>query len=284
MESQDMRIFRAVAREGTITKAAERLGYVQSNVTARIRQLEADLGTALFYRHNRGMTLTSSGKMLLGYADKIIGLLEEATTALSSATEPSGPLAIGSTQTAAAVRLPKLLAAYHGQYPNVRLSLTTGHTQSMIEKVLRHELDGAFIGCANTFPDLRSEPAFEEELTIVAPPSVADLSEALTKPILVFAKGCSYRDILEEWLAAAGKTDALTMEFGTLEAIVGGVAAGLGITLMPVSVVSKQLTDGSLKTFSLPEPYRKMRTEFVMRKDSFIGKPLLAFLELLQTR
>ncbi|TVY01943.1 LysR family transcriptional regulator [Cohnella terricola] len=284
MESQDMRIFRAVAREGTITKAAERLGYVQSNVTARIRQLEADLETALFYRHNRGMTLTSSGKMLLGYADKIVGLLEEATTALSSATEPSGPLAIGSTQTAAAVRLPKLLAAYHERFPNVRLSVTAGHTQAMIEKVLRHELDGAFIGFTNTHPELRSVPAFEEELTIVTPPAVADLSEALTKPILVFTKGCSYRVILEEWLAASGNSDALTMEFGTLEAIVGGVSAGLGITLMPVSVVNKQLIEGSLKSFFLPEPYRKMKTEFVMRKDSFVGKPLLAFLELLQKR
>lgn len=108
MESGDLRVFQMVAREGTITKAALQLGYVQSNVTARIQQLEAELGTTLFLRHNRGMTLSASGKLLLDYANKIIGLLDEASKALSSSAEPSGPLMIGCTQTTAAVRLPKL--------------------------------------------------------------------------------------------------------------------------------------------------------------------------------
>lgn len=89
MESGDLRVFQMVAREGTITKAALQLGYVQSNVTARIQQLEAELGTTLFLRHNRGMTLSASGKLLLDYANKIIGLLDEASKALSSSAEPS---------------------------------------------------------------------------------------------------------------------------------------------------------------------------------------------------
>lgn len=146
MESGDLRVFQMVAREGSITKAAVQLGYVQSNVTARIQQLEAELGTILFLRHNRGMTLSASGKLLLDYANKIIGLLDEASKALSSTVEPSGPLMIGSTQTTAAVRLPKLLASYYEEHPNVQLSLTTGHTQFLLDKVLRYELDGAFIG------------------------------------------------------------------------------------------------------------------------------------------
>lgn len=158
MESGDLRVFQMVAREGTITKAALQLGYVQSNVTARIQQLEAELGTTLFLRHNRGMTLSASGKLLLDYANKIIGLLDEASKALSSSVEPSGPLMIGSTQTTAAVRLPKLLAAYYEEHPNVQLSLTTGHTQFLIDKVLRYELDGAFIGCECNHPELKSYP------------------------------------------------------------------------------------------------------------------------------
>lgn len=104
MESGDLRIFQMVAREGSITKAVARLGYVQSNVTARIRQLEEDLKTELFFRHNRGMTLSSSGTVLLHYADQVVGLIEEAKMALASTDKPSGPLMIGSTQTTAAVR------------------------------------------------------------------------------------------------------------------------------------------------------------------------------------
>lgn len=78
MESSDLKIFQAVAREGSITKAAQVLNYVQSNVTSRIQQLEAQLNVPLFRRSNRGMTLTSAGENLLEYADTILTLLDEA--------------------------------------------------------------------------------------------------------------------------------------------------------------------------------------------------------------
>jgi DNA-binding transcriptional LysR family regulator len=281
MESADLRVFQTVAREGSITRAALRLGYVQSNVTARIRNLEAELGTALFLRHNRGMTLSSSGKTLLAYADKIIGLLEEATQALTSSDEPNGLLMIGSTQTAAAVRLPTLLAGYYGQYPKVLLSLTTGHSQSLMEKVLQNELDGAFIGCECEHSELSSFPVFNEELVIVSHNSVSSIEEALTKPILVYSTGCSYRAVLEKWLQASGLTQPTMMEFGTLEAIVGGVAAGLGISLMPKIVVVKQEAEGAIRTHPIPETIKYMKTEFITRKDSFVSSALHAFIETL---
>lgn len=281
MESADLRVFQMVAREGSVTKAAGRLGYVQSNITARIQQLESELQTVLFFRHNRGMSLTSSGKTLLTYADKIVGLLDEALLALSASAEPSGPLMIGSTQTAAAVRLPKLLAFYYEQHSNVQLSLRTGHSQYLIEKVLHYELDGAFIGCSCTHPDLQSIPAFEEELVVAAGPNVASLTEALMKPILVFSTGCSYREVLEQWLQSIGKTQPLMMEFGMLEAIIGGVSAGLGISLMPKAVTQKHETDGLIRTFEIPQPYRYIKTEFITRKDAFVSSSLSAFLGML---
>ncbi|MDD9265854.1 LysR family transcriptional regulator [Paenibacillus sp. GCM10023248] len=281
MESPDLRIFQMVAREGSVTKAAQRLGYVQSNITARIQQLESELQTVLFFRHNRGMTLTSSGKSLLAYADKIIGLLDEAVLALSSTGEPSGPLLIGSTQTAAAVRLPKLLASYYSRHSNVQLSLTTGHTQYLMDKVLHYELDGAFIGCTCNHPELQAVTVFEEELVVAAGPAVASLTEALTKPILVFNPGCSYRDVLEQWLQSVGIPQPVMMEFGMLEAIVGGVSAGLGISLMPRAVTQKHEEEGLIRTFDIPEPYRYIKTEFITRKDAFVSSSLNAFMGML---
>ncbi|BBH20501.1 putative HTH-type transcriptional regulator YusT [Paenibacillus baekrokdamisoli] len=281
MESADLRIFRTVAREGSITKAALQLGYVQSNVTARVQQLESELGTVLFYRHNRGMTLSSSGKALLAYADKIVGLLDEATKALSSLSEPSGPLIIGSTQTAAAVRLPKLLASYYEQNPRVQLSLTTGHSEFLMENVLQYVMDGAFIGCKCTHPDLQSIPAFQEELVIVSAPTIATLEMALKRPILVFSSGCSYRDVLNQWLSTTGLTQPTIMEFGTLEAILGGVTAGLGISLMPRSIVNKAELEGTIRTHSIPAPYTHMTTEFITRKDSFISSALQALMTMI---
>lgn len=281
MESAELRVFQMVAREGSITKAAARLGYVQSNVTARIQQLETELGTSLFLRHNRGMTLSASGKTLLGYADKIVGLLDEATRALASADEPSGSLVIGSTQTAAAVRLPPLLAAYHRQYADVLLSLTTGHTQFLIESVLQYELDCAFIGMECNHPQLDAITVFNEELVIVSTAAITELDEAVTKPLLVYGLGCSYREVLERWIVASGYKRPVIMELGTLEAIIGAVSAGLGITLLPRAVVDRHEADGTVRTHPIGERFRYMKTELITRKDTFISSALRAFIDML---
>ncbi|WP_135557464.1 LysR family transcriptional regulator [Paenibacillus cymbidii] len=282
MESAELRMFQMVAKEGSITKAAERLGYVQSNVTARVRQLEAELGTTLFVRHNRGMLLSASGKTLLAYADKIIGMLDEATHALSAGSEPVGQLQIGSTQSAAAVRLPRLLTAYYGRYPRVLLSLTTGTTQSLQDKVLRYELDGAFVGHRHEHPELQTYAAFDEELVVVSAPTVLTLEEAAAKPILVLSAGCSYRDVLVRWLDAGGYSQPLIMEFGTLEAVIGGVSAGLGISLLPRSVADKPEADGLLRTLALPLELSRMETTFIVRKESHASGALAAFIRLLE--
>jgi len=279
MESSDLRVFQAVAHEGSITKAAQRLGYVQSNVTTRIRQLESELNTVLFIRHNRGMTLSAGGKTLLAYADKIIGMLDEAAKALTSGDEPRGPLAIGSLQTAAAVRLPPLLASYYAQFPDVQLSLTTGNSQFLMEKVLNYELDGAFIGLSCDHPELRSIPVFDEELVVVSAPAVAGVEEAVKKPLLVYSKGCSYRDVLESWLSRSGTTQPAVMEFGTLESIIGGVSAGLGISLLPMTVVRKHESLGEIRAHPIPDAYSRIKTEFITRKDAFMTGALRTFIE-----
>jgi len=119
VDLQALRYFQAVAKAGSISKAAREMNYAQSNLTARIQQLESDLKTQLFYRHHRGTALTDKGKILLSYAEKIFQLLDEAQNVLSDDHTPRGPLAIGSMETTAAVRLPKWLSGFHRKYPEV---------------------------------------------------------------------------------------------------------------------------------------------------------------------
>ena len=106
MELSDLLTFSTVARLGGITRAADELNTVQSNVTQRVKALEAEIGTALFERHSRGMTLTGAGRRLLPYAQRMAALSREALLAARDDGEPKGPLAIGSMETTAAVRLP----------------------------------------------------------------------------------------------------------------------------------------------------------------------------------
>ena len=125
MELSDLLTFSTVARLGGITRAADELNTVQSNVTQRVKALEAEIGTALFERHSRGMTLTGAGRRLLPYAQRMAALSREAVLAARDDGEPKGPLAIGSMETTAAVRLPALLAEFHRRFPAVRLTLRT---------------------------------------------------------------------------------------------------------------------------------------------------------------
>src|SRR4029453_7681887 len=136
VELTDLMTFSAVARTGGITRAAEALNTVQSNVTQRVKALEAEIGTALFERHSRGMTLTGAGRRLLPYAQRMAPLAREAVLAAGEDGEPKGPLAVGSMGPPAAVRLPSLLAEFHRRFPAVRLSLRTSPTADLVAAVL----------------------------------------------------------------------------------------------------------------------------------------------------
>src|SRR5258708_7186931 len=144
MELSDIQTFAAVARTGGITRAAEVLNTVQSNVTQRVKALEAEIGTPLFERHSRGMTLTGAGRRLLPYAQRMAALSREAVLAARDDGEPKGPLAIGSMETTAAVRLPSLLAHFPRRFPPVRLSLRTAPSADLVSAGLDGTLDGAF--------------------------------------------------------------------------------------------------------------------------------------------
>src|ERR1051326_5780200 len=144
VELSDLLTFTAVARTGGITRAAEALNTVQSNVTQRVKALEAEIGAALFERHSRGMTLTGAGRRLLPYAQRMAALSREALLAARDDGEPKGPLAIGSMETTAAVRLSGALAEFNRRYPAVRLTLRTAPTADLVAAVLDGSLDGAF--------------------------------------------------------------------------------------------------------------------------------------------
>src|SRR4051794_17625289 len=168
MELSDLLTFSVVARLGGITRAADELNTAQSNVTQRVKALEAEIGTALFERHSRGMTLTGAGRRLLPYAQRMAALSREAMLAARDDGEPKGPLAIGSMETTAAVRLPSLLAEFHRRFPAVRLTLRTSTTADLVTGVLDGTFDGAFVAGPIEHAELDSRVAFREELVLVS--------------------------------------------------------------------------------------------------------------------
>jgi DNA-binding transcriptional LysR family regulator len=281
MDAADLRVFETVARQGGMSRAAAELNTVQSNVTARIRQLEDELGTALFERHSRGVTLTAAGRRLLPYAARAQRLLADARRAAIDDGTPKGELTVGSLETTAALRLSPVLSAYAAAYPEVDLVLTTGTTCELIDAVLGHRLEGAFVCGPVDHPELEEQTVFREQLVVATSPSVRSLDQLGAQErlkIVVLRAGCSYRHRLESVLAARGIVDVRLLEFGTLESILACVGAGIGITLLPKIVVESAARDGRVALHALPAAEAEVDTVFIRRRDAFTSSALAAFL------
>ncbi|MDP1869020.1 MAG: LysR substrate-binding domain-containing protein [Bradyrhizobium sp.] len=288
MELSDLMTFSTVARLGGVTRAADELNTVQSNITQRIKSLEAEIGTALFERHSRGMTLTGAGRRLLPYAQRLAALSREAVLAAREDGEPKGPLSIGSMETTAAVRLPSLLAEFHRRFPAVQLSLRTAPTADLVAAVLDGSLDGAFVAGPIAHAELTDVTAFQEELVLVTARRWASLAALRAgtpesgPTALVFRTGCSYRQRLEQLLTEFGWPSAARFELGTLDGMIGCVAAGMGVTLLPRAVVERSDQSGNIRIHPLSPSQSRVDTIFIQRRGAPQYSALQGFVSCLE--
>jgi LysR family transcriptional regulator, cell division regulator len=164
----------------------------------------------------------------------------------------------------------------------VGLVVTTGTSCSLVEDILAYRLDGAFVAGPVHHADLVEEPVFREELMLITSPSLRrldDLDRQRELKIIVFRHGCSYRQRLENLLARRGIQTAKPLEFGSLDAILGCVAAGVGITLLPKSVVASSRREGLVLAHELPPKEADVTTMFIRRSDVYASRAVHAFLE-----
>jgi len=282
MDAADLRVFECVARLGGMNRAAKELHTVQSNVTAHVRQLETELGTALFHRHSRGVALTPEGRRLLPFAHRVAALLQDARRAVENDGQPKGQLVIGSLETTAAVRLAPLLSTFAAAHPSVDLTLVTGTTEEMVAKVLEHQLEGAFVCGPVHHADLEEQAIFQEDLALITPRGMGNLTKLTNLPelkIVVLRLGCSYRQRLEAILARRGIVGLRRLEFGTIDGILGCVSAGVGVTLLPESLANSARFRAQVSVHRLPQAEARVETVFVRRKDAYRSSALAAFLE-----
>jgi len=282
MELSALRIFKTVAEEGSVTLAASRLNRVQSNVSARLTQLEESLGVALFHRSSRKLQITSEGERLLAYADRLLQLADEARAAMRPDQQPSGQLRIGSMETTAAARLPQVLAAFNRKHPAVDLILDTAPTDQLLDGVLKHRLDLALVAGPVEHPELERRAVFREELVLItnhAHGPVASPRDLERRTLLAFRSGCTYRRRLESWFTEGDVAPARVSEFGSYEAILGCVAAGMGVAMMPKELVEQRKLAKTVRQHALPPHIALVETMLVWRKDVLHHTARAAFAE-----
>ena len=268
MDFASLLVFKAVVDEGGITQAAKKLHRVQSNVTTRIQQLEASLGAQLFVREKRRLHLSPAGELFMGYVDELLRVSERAKNAVSG-DAPQGVLRIGSLESTVASRLPALLSRYHGQFPRVRIELTTGTNDALTEAVLARRIEAAFVAECAEKSQLESLPAFKEQLTVIAARTHAEIRrprDVRADTVIAFPQGCAYRRRLQAWLATDGVVPERTLELASYHAIVSCVAAGTGIAFVPRSVLDTFRGIAQIAAYDLPASVARVTTPLIWRK------------------
>jgi DNA-binding transcriptional LysR family regulator len=271
MDLSDLLIFKTVAEQGGIVKAAGRLHRVQSNVTTRIKQLEASIGVELFFRDKQRLYLSPQGETLLAYADKLLRLAEEAKGAVSAGT-PRGTLRLGALESTAASRLPAILSAFHKRYPEVSVELRTGTNDFLARAVADRQLDAAFIAQAPAQKDLSFVPLFPEHLVLItslAHRAVSKAANVAGESVIAFPQGCAYRRIAERWLGPQMLSSIRVLELSSYHAIVACVASGTGIAIVPESVLDT-VQSALVRRHELPKVLANVVTPFVWRSGEQI--------------
>lgn len=262
MDFTQLRTLVSVADTGSFSAAAEALNCVQSNITGRIKRLEAHLGRPLFERGRGGAKLTPFGRAAYERAVAVLRAAERAERELLDLADNAAPLRLGAMETTAAARLPTLLKELRKRCPKAAISLQTGPTGALLSRLLEQEIDAAFVA-APVDPDRFSAiPAFVEKLRLVRP---QDPGEG--RALLAFARGCSYRSMAETWLREQGRLDADLIEMGTLDGIIGCVEAGIGFAIAPEAALAAFAGREGLVFEDLPPPLDRVETVLAVRRD-----------------
>jgi DNA-binding transcriptional LysR family regulator len=242
-------------------------------VTARIRQLEASLGVVLFDREGRGLRLTAAGDALLGYADRLLELASEARAAVRDDVV-GGRLRLGAMESVAASRLPHPLAAFHRDHPLGSVELQTAPSRELVARVQARTLDAAIVGDEVDDERFARVPLYTEELVLVGPggrPLGREPSRLSGCTLLVFhGNGCTYRRRMEQWLQSRRAVPGRVLEFASYHAILASAAAGVGISLVPRSVLEIYPQRAALSVARMPSQLARVRTALVMQRGRHV--------------
>jgi DNA-binding transcriptional LysR family regulator len=281
--------FVEVAREGALGRAATNLYVSQPALTARLQALELELGQPLFARSRRGMTLTDAGRTFLPYAERSLEALRSGKGVLADVGRGTiGELAIGAAPAVSTYVLPPLLDRYVREHPSVRLLVRTGHSEEIVDMVLRSDVQ---FGLVRELRDgrVQSEPLYEDELVLVVSPTHA-FAESWAVPVetlagerlIFFDRTSSYYDLTNAMFREAGVSPRGAIELDNIDAAKKMVEQSLGVALLPNTAVSEDVDRGALVRVPLTgaRPIRR-RIMLITRPQAEVSGPAIAFRRLL---
>jgi len=283
--------FLEVARRGSVSRAAEALFITQPTLTARLQGLERELGTPLFLRTPNGMRLTDAGRAWIPYAERALRALVDGRDALEQLmTASAGHLMLAAAPAVSTYVLPDMLERFVAAHPRVEVSVRTGHSEDVVELVLRDEAQIG-LGRAIKHPELELRPFHTEDLVLVAAPdhpftqlSSVTMPQVAAEKLIMFDRTSSYYEITQGAFLSAGVSLRGLMELDSIEAAKKMVERDLGVALLPGTAVAREIAGGTLRAVKMKDAPPMQNTIVAYRRRD-AGKPegiVAAFLELLQ--
>ena len=290
MELAQLEAFLQVAHHRSFSRAAEALFLTQPSVTARIQSLEREIGERLFERTGRSVTLTDAGWAFMPHAQRALTAVQEGTDAIEAVRHGDvGSIRIGASDTIATYVLPATLKRFRESRPRVHIHLNTGSTEDIIERLLAGEIHVA-VTRLTQHPEVESLHLYNDDLALVvaadhpmAARGSATLAEAGKQPFLFFERSSSYHGLVYSMFLRVGVVPESVMELDSMEATKHMVEAGLGIAILPLASVARELAEGQLKRveiLDMEQPAQREVGVHVLRNRA-IAPPLRDFLRLL---
>ncbi len=286
MELRQLCTFRMVAETLSFSRTALALNYVQSSVTAQIQALEEELGVRLFDRLGKRVSLTDAGTRLLPYAEKMLGLSEEARCVVAGGDIPTGTLTITAPESICTYCLPDVLSQFRRRFPQVRLLFRPIAFADLRNVVNEGEVDVAFVIDEFVYSNsLNVERLSSDPLYLLVSPDhhLASLPELSTgdlegEQFLLTEIGCGYRNALDRALNRAGVQISTHLAFAGVEAIKQCAIASMGIAFLPGLTVERELESGSLVALNWENQQFSTVIQMLWHKDKWISPALQAFL------
>jgi DNA-binding transcriptional LysR family regulator len=286
MNFHRLRVFYTVARLGSFSRAGDELYTSQPNVSKHIRQLEAELGTALFHRLGGGIELTDAGRAVYRYAQQVFNLTAEMQRTLAELEGlERGFLRLGASSTPGLYLLPEMMSVFSRHYPGLEVSLAIGNSSQVVEEALAGKLDLGFVGGFSEGVGLQVQPFVADEVVLIAPSGHrlagrADVSpgELAGETFVVREAGSSTRQTMEAVLNALHISPQRTLEMRGCEAVKRAVAAGLGLSFVSSYAIDLELGQRVLSVLRGPGLDLLRQLYMISRKDTRLSRPALAFL------
>lgn len=285
MTLRHLHIFVTVFQTGGITRAAEMLHLAQPSVSLAVHELEEHYGIRLFERIGRKIVPTECAKSFYGYALHIVSLFDDMEKKMAD-WDVSGTLRIGTSITTGTYVLPQLLCAYKKRFPDIQTEVVINNSATIERFVCDNSIDIGLIENKPEHPDLRCIPFRKDRLCGIAPlnhilagRNDVTIRELAIHPLLLREKGSGGREILDACFSLEELPVRPLWESVSTQAIIGGVAAGLGVSVLPCLLVARDVNEGHVARFSLrPELQRDFN--IICHKSKYVTAPLKELIRL----